>query len=183
VGSGDGEGDGDVPLASETVVAFVGIAVELRFPASELIGFIEADGLTVGNVDMSAICAKLVDVTALMAGPDVVGCDVGVAMVVGTLATPAGELDPTGVGFIMTGVGFIMTGVGFMITGIGFITTGVGLMMTGIGLDMAGAGFIMGDMAVIPDPMESRALPSSISTEIDAFRRVLREVIPGRSCS
>jgi hypothetical protein len=176
VGSGDGEGDGDVPLASETVVAFVGIAVELRFPASELIGFIEADGLTVGNVDMSAICAKLVDVTALMAGPDVVGCDVGVAMVVGTLATPAGELDPTGVGFIMTGVGFIMTG-------IGFITTGVGLMMTGIGLDMAGAGFIMGDMAGIPDPMDSRARPSSISTEIDAFRRVLREIIVRRSCS
>ncbi len=169
--------------ASETVVAFVGIAVELESPASELTGFIEAGGTKVRKLDMSAMCAKLVDVTALMPGLDVVGCDVGVAMVVGTLTTPVGELDPTGVGFIMTGAGFIMTGDGFIITGIGFITTGVGLMMTGIGLDMAGAGFIMGDMAGIPDPMESRALPSSISTEIDAFRRVLREVIPGRSCS
>jgi hypothetical protein len=172
-----------VSRASETVVAFVGIAVELRCPASELIGFIEFGGPRVGNVDMSAICAKLVDVTALMPGLDVVGCDVGVAMVVGTLATPVGELDPTDVGFIMTGAGFVMTGVGFVITGIGFIATDVGLMMTGIGLDMAGVGFIMGDMAGIPAPIDSRDLPSSISTEIDAFRRVLREIILRRSCS
>jgi hypothetical protein len=172
-----------VSRVSEIVVAFVGIAVELRFPASEFTGFIEAGGSKVGNVDMSAMCAKLVDVTALMPGLDEVGCDVGIAMVVGTLGTFDGELDPTGVGFIMTGAGFIMTGVGFIMTGIGFITTGVGLMMTGIGLDMAGAGFIMGDMAGIPDPMDSRARPSSISTEIDAFRRVLREIIVRRSCS
>ena len=44
----------------------------------------------------------------------------------------------------------------------------------GVGFIMTGVGFIMGTMPTIPDAMERRSLPSSVSTEIDAHRRVLR---------
>jgi hypothetical protein len=90
-------------------------------------------------------------------------------MVSGTLAPFVGEFDGTGGGFIMTGGGFIMTGVGFIMTGGGFIMTGVG--------------FIMDAIPAISDAMDSRALVSSVSTDIDAFRRVLREIGLRGSCS
>ncbi len=101
---------------------------------------------------MSAICAALVDVTALMLGLVAVDCDDGVAMVVGALATLVGEFEATGLGFIMTGVGFIVTGVGFIMTGVGFVMTGIGFIITGIG-------FIVGSMAGIPDTHGKQIFP------------------------
>ncbi len=173
--AGAGAGTGE-SVASETVLELVGVAGELRFPWFELNGFIEVDGWTVGNLDMSAICAELVDARALMLGLEEADVEVGVATVLGALTTLVGEFEAAGGGFIMTGGGFIMTGVGFIMAGVGFMMTGIGFMMTGIG-------FVMGSMAGIPDAMDSSALPSSVSTEIDAFRRNFRDIIVRRSCS
>ncbi len=141
----------------------------LKFPAFECIGSIETVGSKVGNLEFIAICARLVDVTALMLGLNVVGGEVGVALIIGTLTTVGGEFGATGAGFIITGAGFIMTGAGFIITGAGFI--------------MTGAGFIMGAMAGIPDAIDSRFLSSSVSTEINAFGRVRCAPILRRSVS
>jgi hypothetical protein len=57
-----------------------------------------------------------------------------------------------------------------------------GFIMTGVGFIMAGVGFIMGNMPTIPDAMERRSLPSRVSTEIDAHRRVRRAPVRRRSC-
>ena len=148
----------------------------------ELNGFIEVEDWTVGKLDMSAICAALVDVTALMLGLNAVGCDGVFAPVIGALATFVGEFEATGVGFVMTGVGFVMTGIGFVMTGIGFVMTGIGFVMTGIGFVMTGIGFIMPPMAGIPDAMESRVFPSSVSTVSDTFRQIFRDIICVWSC-
>ena len=149
-------------------MALAGVAGDCMFPAFDLNGFIEV-GPKVGNLDSSAICAELVDVTALMLGLNAVGCDDGLAPVIGTLVTFVGKFDATGVGFIVTGVGFIITGIGFIMAGIGFVMTGIG--------------FIMPPMAGIPDVMESRFRPSSVSTVSETFRRVFRDIIRAWSWS
>ncbi len=147
------------------------MTVGFKLVPAEVAGRIgEVGGLKVGNCDIIAIVAGFIDVTPLMSGVDLVIVVVGGAVTIGELGALVG-------GFIMTGVGFIATGVGFIMTGVGFIMTGVGFIMTGVGFIMTGVGFIMGPMAGIPDPMDSRSLPSSVSTEIDAFRRVLRAII------
>jgi hypothetical protein len=147
-------------LASEIVVPFAADAGALEFCAKECIGFIgEFVGPKVGNLDMSAILAELIDVIPLSIVLDLVIPEVGVAPVFGTLG---GEFVTTGVGFVMTGIGFVMTGIGFVMTGVGFI---------------------MPPMPDIPDAIDSRFLPSSVCTESDAFRRVRRAVIPRRSGS
>jgi hypothetical protein len=118
-------------------------------------GFIGEFGEKVGKPDMSAILAKLSDVTPLKLGLDLSIPDPGVAPEPGTFDMFVGEFVVIGVGFIMTGVGFIMTGIGF----------------------------IMPPMPVIPDAIDSRSLRSSDSTKIDAFRRDLRAIMLCRCCS
>ena len=117
-------------------------------------GFIGEFGEKVGRPDVSAILAKLSDVTPLKLGFDLPIPDVGVPPPLGPLDMFVGEFVPIGVGFIMTGVGFVMTGIGFM-----------------------------PPMPDIPDAMDSRSLRSSDSTANDAFRRDLRAIIFCRCCS
>jgi hypothetical protein len=154
-GEAAGAGAGDESLSSETGVEVVGTMLAFRLIPVELSGVIgEVGGLKVGNLDSIAIVAGFGAAKPPELGVVTVTCDVGVAPVFGELPTLVGEFDPTGVGFIMTGVGFMMTGVGF----------------------------IMGTMPTIPDAMERRSLPSSVSTEIDAHRRVLRAPVRRWSC-
>jgi hypothetical protein len=121
--------------ASEIVVPFAG---ELWFCPMLCIGFIGAVArLEVGNLDMSASLAELID-AATPPPSDLVICEVGVPPVFVTLV---GEFDPPGVGFDITGMGFVITGIGFVITGIGFI---------------------MPFMPDIPDAIDSSSLPSSV---------------------
>jgi hypothetical protein len=154
-GEAAGAGAGDESLSGETGVAVVGSTLAFRFTPAERSAVIsEVGGLRVGNLDIIAIVAGFGDVKPAKLGVETVTPDVGVAPVFGKLATLVGKFDPTGVGFIITGVGFIITGVGF----------------------------IMGTMPAIPDAMERRSLPSSVSTEIDALLRVLRAPVRRRSC-
>ena len=150
-------------LATDPVVALVEIAAGFALPTPEGIGlFTTVDGPKVGNLDSIAIVAGFSDVNPAMIGFDLVIPEAGVVL------TFAG-------GFIETDVGFVITDVGFVITGIGFVMTGIRFMMTGVG-------FIAGAMAGIPDPMDSRFLVSSDSTEIDTFRPVRRAIILHSSC-
>ena len=118
-------------------------------------GFIREFGVKVPKPDMSAILAKPMDVTPLTPALDLLSSDVEVGPVFGTLDVFVPEFDMPGIGFIMPGVGFVMPGIGFIIP----------------------------PMPDIPDAIDSRFLRSSDSTEIDAFRGVLRAKILRRSCS
>jgi hypothetical protein len=140
-------------LASGTVAPFAGTP-GLR-PA-RCNGFIGEFSVKVAKRDMSAILAKPMDVTPSMPAE--------------VLLIPDDGVEPP-------------IGIGFGITGVGFVMTGVGLVMTGIGFGMTGIGFIIPPMPDIPDAIDSRSLRSSDSTEIDAFRRVLRAKNFRRSCS
>jgi hypothetical protein len=155
-----GAGDDEL-IGNEIIVTVVGVMGEFRLLSRGLPGLIgEVGGVKVGNLDISAIVARFIDVMPLMIGLDLLNCDVAAAPGFGALGTFVGEVGTTGVGFIMAGIGFIMAGVGFIMAGVGFI--------------IAGMGFIMVSIPVIPIPMDSRSLCSRVSTEIDACRRALR---------
>jgi hypothetical protein len=141
--------------ASETVVAFAGVAGRPGFRFPGCIGFIDEPGVKVGKLDSIAIVARLMDVTPLMPGLDLLNWDAGVEPVFGTPDMFVPEFDIPGIGFVMTGIGFVMTGIGF----------------------------IMPPMPDIPVAMDSRSLRSSVSTEIVDFRRVFRAIILRRPCS
>jgi hypothetical protein len=124
-------------------------------PSAKCNGFIGEFGVNVGTPGMSAILAELMDVTPLTPALELLIPDDGVEPAFGTLDVLDPELDMPGIGFIMPGVGFVMPGIGFIIP----------------------------PMPDIPDAIDRRSLRSSDSTEIDAFRRVLRAKIFRRSCS
>jgi hypothetical protein len=149
-----GDDEAESP-AIAPVVPFAGIVGSPAWCPPPCIGFIGEFGMKVGKLDSIAIVAEFMDVTPLKMGLDRIICDDGVEPVSGTLEPFIGEFDIPGIGFVIIGIGFTMTGIGF----------------------------IMPPMPDIPDAMESKSLRSSVSTEIDGIRRVLRAIIFRRSCS
>ncbi len=151
----------DKLVARKTVVAFVDVSGGLWFVPSELFVFVAAgSGLKLSNPSGIENVMLPVAVACGMLTVELVVIDVEGVLMFGVLimfeapVIVMGELDMPGM----------------------FITTGIALITTGVG-------FAMDPIPGIPDAMDSRVRPSSVSTEIDAIRGRLRAIVLCRFCS